>query len=135
MDKFNKMLGAWQPIILSIYRIVTALMLFQFGVAKLLKFPVVPVLVDVKPLSLFGIAAMFELVFGGLLILGLYSRLVAFVLCGEMAFAYFIEHFPKNFIPLLNGGSLAIMLCFSCLYFACAGGGPWSLDAIIRNKS
>jgi putative oxidoreductase len=52
-----------------------------------------------------------------------------------MAFAYFIEHFPRNFIPLLNGGGLAIMLCFSCLYLACAGGGPWSLDAIIRKKS
>ena len=134
MDKFNKMLGAGEPIILSIYRVVTGLMLFQFGVAKLLKFPVVPVLSEVPALSLFGVAAMFELVFGGLLILGLFSRLAAFILCGEMAFAYFIAHFPKNFIPLLNGGSLAIMLCFSCLYLACAGGGPWSLDAMMRKK-
>jgi putative oxidoreductase len=134
MDKFNKMLGAGEPIILSIYRVVTGLMLFQFGVAKLLKFPVVPVLSEVPALSLFGVAAMFELVFGGLLILGLFSRLAAFILCGEMAFAYFIAHFPKNFIPLLNGGGLAIMLCFSCLYLACAGGGPWSLDAMMRKK-
>ena len=56
---------------------------------------------------------MFELVFGGLLILGLFSRLAAFILCGEMAFAYFIGHFPRGFIPLLNGGNLAIMFCFS----------------------
>ncbi|QDW40849.1 DoxX family protein [Bradyrhizobium sp. KBS0727] len=134
MDKFNKLLGTGQPVILSIFRVVTALMLFQFGVAKLLKFPIVPVLSEVPALSLFGIAAMFELIFGGLLILGLFSRLAAFILSGEMAFGYFISHFPKNFIPILNGGSLAIMLCFSCLYLACAGGGPWSVDAMMRKK-
>ena len=134
MDKFNKLLGTGQPVILSIYRVITALMLFQYGVAKLLKFPIVPVLSEVPALSLFGIAAMFELVFGGLLILGLFSRLAAFILSGEMAFAYFISHFPKNFMPILNGGSLAIMLCFSCLYLACAGGGPWSVDALMKKK-
>ena len=134
MDKFNKLLGTGQPVILSIFRVVTALMLFQFGVAKLLKFPIVPVLSEVPALSLFGVAAMFELIFGGLLILGLFSRLAAFILSGEMAFGYFISHFPKNFIPILNGGSLAIMLCFSCLYLACAGGGPWSVDAMMKKK-
>ena len=134
MDKFNKFLGTGQPVILSIYRVVTGLMLFQYGVAKLLKFPIVPVLSEVPALSLFGIAAMFELVFGGLLILGLFSRLAAFILSGEMAFAYFISHFPKNFIPILNGGSLAIMLSFSCLYLACAGGGPLSVDAMMKKK-
>ena len=134
MDKFNKFLTIGQPVILSIYRLVTALMLFQYGVAKLLKFPIVPVLSEVPVLSLFGIAAIFELIFGGLLILGLFSRLAAFILCGEMAFGYFISHFPKNFIPILNGGSLAIMLCFSCLYLACAGGGPWSVDAMMKKK-
>jgi putative oxidoreductase len=68
------------------------------------------------------------------LILGLFSRVAAFILCGEMAFAYFIGHFPRGFIPLLNNGNLAIMYCFSCLYLACAGGGPWSLDALIGKK-
>jgi putative oxidoreductase len=130
MNRFNKMLGGFEPVVLSIFRIVTALMFFQYGVAKLLKFPVVPMLNEVEPLSLFGVAGMVELVFGGLLILGLFSRLAAFILCGEMAFAYFISHFPRGFIPLLNGGNIAIMFCFSCLYFACAGGGPWSLDAL-----
>ena len=77
---------------------------------------------------------MFELVFGGLLILGLFTRLAAFILCGEMAFAYFIGHFPRGFIPLLNGGNAAILFCFACLYLACAGGGPWSLDAMMRKK-
>ncbi len=134
MDKMNKMLAAGEPMVLSIFRIITGLLLFQYGVAKLLKFPTVPVFEKVQALSLFGVAGMFELIFGGLLILGLFSRLVAFILCGEMAFAYFIGHFPKGFIPLLNGGNLAIMLCFACLYLACAGGGPWSLDAMMRGK-
>jgi putative oxidoreductase len=134
MDKFNKMLAAWEPQLLSIFRIITGLLMFQFGVAKLLKFPPVPMFEKVVPLSLFGVAGMFELVFGALLILGLFSRLAAFILCGEMAFAYFIEHFPRNFIPLLNSGNLAIMFCFACLYLTFAGGGPWSLDAMMRKK-
>jgi putative oxidoreductase len=134
MDKFNKMLARFEPQVLSIFRIVTALLLFQYGVAKHLKFPPGTPFEKVDPLSLFGVAGMFELVLGGLLLLGLFTRVVAFILCGEMAFAYFISHFPRGFIPLLNSGNLAIMFCFACLYFVCAGGGPWSLDAIMRDK-
>ena len=134
MDKINKMLAAGEPMILSIFRVVTGLLLFQFGVAKLFKFPPVPMFAKVEVLSLYGTAALFEFVFGGLLILGLFSRLAAFILCGEMAFAYFIGHFPRGFIPLLNGGNLAIMLCFACLFLACSGGGPLSLDAVLRKK-
>ena len=130
MDQFNKMLAGFEPMVLSIFRVITGLLLFQFGVAKLFKFPVVEMFAKVEPLSLFGVAAMFELVFGGLLILGLFSRLAAFILCGEMAFAYFISHFPRGFIPLLNNGNLAILFCFACLYLIFAGGGPWSLDAM-----
>jgi putative oxidoreductase len=130
MDKINKMFAGFEPMVLSIFRIVTALLLFQFGVAKLLKFPPGTMFEKVQALSLFGAAGMIELVFGGLLLLGLWTRPAAFILCGEMAFAYFIEHLPRNFIPLLNGGNLAIMFCFACLFLACAGGGPWSLDAI-----
>ena len=130
MDKFNKMLAGFEPMVLSIFRIITGLLLFQFGAAKLLKFPVVAPFDKVEAFSQFGVAGMFELVFGGLLILGLFSRLAAFILCGEMAFAYFLGHFPKGFIPLLNGGNLAVLFCFACLYLACAGGGPWSLDAM-----
>jgi putative oxidoreductase len=130
MDKINKTFAGFEPMVLSIFRIVTALLLFQFGVAKLLKFPPGTMFEKVQALSLFGAAGMIELVFGGLLLLGLWTRPAAFILCGEMAFAYFIEHLPRNFIPLLNGGNLAIMFCFACLFLACAGGGPWSLDAI-----
>ncbi|MDB5606524.1 MAG: LuxR family transcriptional regulator [Bradyrhizobium sp.] len=135
MEKINKTLAAGQPMVLSIFRIITGLLMFQYGVAKLLKFPTVPIFAKVEVLSLFGAAGMFELVFGGLLILGLLTRLAAFILAGEMAFAYFIEHFPRSFIPLLNGGNLAIMFCFACLFLACAGGGPWSLDAMMRKSN
>ena len=134
MDKFNKTLAGCEPIVLSIFRIITGLLMFQFGVAKLLKFPPGTMFDKVEPISLFGFAGMIELVFGGLLLLGLWTRPVAFILCGEMAFAYFIEHFPRNFIPLLNGGNLAIMFCFACLFLFCAGGGPLSIDAIRGKK-
>jgi putative oxidoreductase len=134
MNHFNAMLARFQPLVLSIFRIITGLLMFQFGCAKVLKFPVIPPFDKVAPFSLFWCAGTVELVLGGLLILGLCSRIVAFVLCGEMAFAYFISHFPRGFIPLLNGGELAIMFCFSCLYIACAGGGPYGVDGM-RNKA
>jgi putative oxidoreductase len=124
--------AAYQPYLLSLFRFITGLSMFQFGVAKLFKFPAVEIFEDVTPLSLFGIAGMFELVLGAMLMLGLFTRVVAFILSGEMAFAYFIEHFPRSFFPLLNEGTLAIMFCFSCLYLAAAGGGPLSLDALLR---
>jgi len=130
MNAFNATLARFQPLVLSIFRIITGLLLFQFGVAKVLKFPVVPPFDKVEPFSLFWCAGTIELVLGGLLILGLCSRIAAFILCGEMAFAYFIQHFPRGFIPLLNSGELAIMFCFSCLYIACAGGGPYGIDGM-----
>jgi putative oxidoreductase len=134
MNAFNAMLARFQPLVLSIFRIVTGLLFIQYGFAKVLKFPIIPPFDKVEPFSLFWCAGMIELVLGGLLILGLCSRIVAFILCGEMAFAYFIQHFPRGFIPLLNAGELAIMFCFSCLYIACAGGGPYGLDAM-RKKA
>ena len=130
MNSFNAMLARFQPLVLSIFRIITGLLLFQFGVAKIFKFPVVAPFDKVEMFSLFWNAATIEFVFGGLLILGLFSRFAAFILCGEMAFAYFIQHFPRGFIPLINGGQLAIMFCFACLYLCCAGGGPYGIDGV-----
>jgi putative oxidoreductase len=124
----------WQPVALSLFRFITGLLLFQFGVAKLFKFPPVPMFAKVELFSLFGAAGTIELVLGGLLMLGLLTRIAAFILSGEMAFAYFIEHFPRGFFPLINNGTLAILFCFACLYLSTAGGGPISLDAMIRNK-
>jgi len=134
MDQFNRMLARFEPMVLGIFRIMVGLLLLQFGVAKLFKFPVVPAFANVTPTSLFGVAGIIELVLGALLVLGLWTRPVAFILCGEMAFAYFIGHFPRGFIPLLNGGNAAILFCFACLYLVFAGGGPWSVDAMMRKR-
>jgi putative oxidoreductase len=124
----------WSPRVRSVLRIVAGLLVLQYGTAKLLGWPVVKMFENLPWLSLFGVAGMFELVGGTLLVLGLFTRPVAFVMSGEMAAAYFIEHFPRGFFPLLNHGDLAVALCFVFLYLACAGGGPWSLDAIVRKK-
>ena len=138
MDKFNKMLAGWEPMVLSIFRIMTGLLLLQYGVAKILKFPVLPYFVTIPPLI--TAAGAIELIGGALLIAGLFTRPVAFVLSGQMAFAYFIGHMFKAgvgapaFIPILNGGNGAILFCFACLYLACAGGGPWSVDAMMRKR-
>jgi putative oxidoreductase len=121
----------WAPRILSVLRIVLGLILLQYGLAKLVGWPVVPMFEDLEWLSLFAIAGIFELVGGTLLILGLFTQPVAFILSGEMAAAYFIEHFPHSFFPVLNQGDLPVSLCFAFLYLAFAGGGPWSLDAIM----
>jgi putative oxidoreductase len=121
-----------QPYLLSLFRFVTGLLLFHYGVAKLFKYPPIEMFEDVTPLSLWGVAGTIEFVLGGLLLLGLFTRLAAFILSGEMAFAYFIEHLPHSFFPLVNDGALAIMFCFACLYLAAAGSGPIGVDALRR---
>jgi putative oxidoreductase len=128
-------LNAWTPRVLSILRIMTGLLFLQYGLAKLFKWPPVPMFEKVEWLSLYGAAGGIELVGGILIILGLFTRPVAFILCGEMAFAYFISHAPLGFFPILNNGNLAILFCFVFLYLTFAGGGAWSLDATMRRKS
>ena len=125
----------WAPRVLSILRIVSGLLMLQYGLAKWFGWPAVKMFENLPWLSLFAIAGMFELVGGALLVLGLFTRPVAFVLSGEMAAAYFIEHFPRSFFPILNHGELAVSLCFTFLYLAFAGGGPWSLDAVMRKQA
>ena len=134
MDALESLLAKWQPAALSLFRFVTGLLLFQYGVAKLFKFPAGTMFDKVELFSLIGAAGTLELVLGGLLIIGLFSRIVAFILSGEMAFAYFIGHFPRGFFPLLNSGTGAILFCFACLYLATAGGGPYSVDAMMGKK-
>jgi putative oxidoreductase len=137
MDKINKVLASGEPMVLSVFRFVTGLLLFQYGVAKILKFPVLPMFANIPPLI--TVAGTLELVLGAMLMLGLWTRPVAFILSGEMAFAYFMGHMFKTpaapvFIPILNGGSAAILFCFACLYLFFAGGGLWSVDAIMGKK-
>ena len=120
------------PYLLSVLRIMSGLLFLQHGTAKYLKFPALQAFAKIEPLSLSGIAGMFELVGGVLLILGLFTRCTAFVLAGLMAFAYFLGHAPRGFFPIANAGELAGLYCFVFLYIAAAGAGPWSLDAARR---
>jgi putative oxidoreductase len=125
--------AVWAPRVLSILRIVAALLFFEHGTSKLLGFP--PSDHSPEVLSLPWIAGALELVGGAALILGLFTRPVAFILSGEMAFAYWMAHAPRGAFPLANGGDAAILYCFVFLYLAFAGGGPWSLDALRRRGS
>ena len=115
--------------LLSVLRIITALLFFAHGSAKFFDFPAVEQLSGVSIGSPGGIAGILEIVGGALLVIGLFSRLTAFILSGLMAVAYFMVHAPQNFHPILNGGELAIMFSFVFLYIAAAGPGPWSVDA------
>ena len=128
MDALYPTLNAWQPRVLSILRIVAGLLFLQHGLVKLFGFPM-PFPNPVGTFSMLWFAAAIEIVGGILLILGIFSRWVAFILAGEMAFAYFIGHQPRAFYPIQNGGNLSILYCFVFLYLMFAGPGPWSIDA------
>ena len=116
------------PVLLGVLRIITALLFMQHGLQKLFGIPVPPPNGMPPMLSLFGIAGMLELFGGGLMLVGLFTRPVAFILSGEMAVAYFMAHAPQGFWPVLNKGELAVLYCFVFLFFWVAGGGHWSLD-------
>jgi putative oxidoreductase len=120
--------ATWAPRLLSVLRIVAALIFMVHGSQKLLGFPPSPMPAP-PPLSFMWFGGLLELVGGALLLIGLFSRPVAFILSGEMAVAYWMFHAPENPFPALNGGDAAILYCFVFLYIAAAGPGPWSLDA------
>lgn len=135
MSIFEPSRSPWTGRMLSILRIVAGLMFVTFGTMKLLGFPPPPP--GMPPISLMselGLAGSLE-TFGGVLILiGLFTRPVSFVLAGEMAVAYFQGHFPQSFFPTTNMGTPAILYCFIFLYFVFAGAGPWSIDAMIARS-
>lgn len=122
------------PHVLSLLRIASALLLLQHGTTKILGFPQT----QASGISLTtpgGIAGIFELVGGVLLLIGLFSRPTAFILSGMTAVAYFMVHAPQNFYPILNGGELAALYCFVFFYLTFAGPGPWSIDALRSRDS
>jgi putative oxidoreductase len=121
----------YRPLALSALRIVTALVIFSYGLQKIVGFPAV----DGPPVgSLPWIAGVFELVLGFLVLIGFKTRIAAFVLSGVMAFAYFLAHAPQNFFPAQNGGVAAILFSFIFLYVSVAGAGPISVDEMGRRK-
>jgi len=133
--RMNNAWSSYSPYVLSIVRIVVALLFFEHGLSKLFGFPQ-----PIPPPALFSLSwfsGAIEFVGGGLLVIGLFSRATAFIMSGEMAFAYFISHAPHSFFPIINRGDAAMLYCFIFLYIAFAGGGPWSLDAKLfsRHKS
>ena len=129
MDR-STLLPAWAERLLSVLRVVVAGLYLQHGTAKLFHIPHIAQFDHVQLFSLIGLAGVIELVFGALLLVGLFSRFSAFILSGEMAVAYFMAHATRGTLPILNGGELAAVYCWVFLFFALAGGGPWSLDAL-----
>jgi putative oxidoreductase len=129
--KTHELETVWAPRMLSILRIVAALIFMEHGTQKLLGFPP-----SDRPgpelFSLIGLAGLLELVGGFLLVLGLFTRPIAFILSGEMAVAYWMAHAPQSFFPAVNEGDAAILYCFVFLYLAVAGGGAWALDNVLR---
>ncbi|WP_281827442.1 DoxX family protein [Jannaschia rubra] len=123
----------WAPRMLSLLRIVAALIFFAHGTDKILGFPDTGRTPDAFTLE--WIAGVIELVGGGLLIAGLFTRPVAFLTSGLMAAAYFIAHAPQSVFPGINGGDAAILYCFVFLYLVFAGPGPWSIDALRNERS
>ena len=127
-------LASYAPMMLSILRIVAALIFLEHGTQKLLGFPPGAVMPPPPSMTLLWFAGIIEMVPGALLVLGLFTRTAAFLAAGEMAFAYWIGHFPRAFWPVDNGGDAAILYCFVFLYILCAGPGPWSVDASIAGR-
>ena len=121
-------LSRWQPQVLALLRIVTALLFMQHGLIKLFGFPPGGQPGQQAIGTLLGVGGLIELVTSILVLLGLFTRLAAFIAAGEMAVAYWMFHAPQNFYPALNMGEGAILFCFIFLYLASAGPGAWSVD-------
>ena len=122
--------ASWSGHLHAALRIVAGVLLLEHGTSKYFNFPATEYFANgVEIFSLMGLAGALEIIGGILIILGLFTRLTAFVLAGFLAAAYFMGHASQSFFPMINGGDAAILFCFIFLYFSAAGAGPWSLDA------
>jgi putative oxidoreductase len=133
MNGLYARMETWRPYILSILRIVIGLLFLQHGLSKVFNFPAPSPVPSLSGLLI--LAAFLETVGALLFLVGAYTRIVAFILSGEMAFAYFMAHAPRSFYPLVNSGELAVIYCFVFLYFAFAGGGPLSVDRAVLKQA
>jgi putative oxidoreductase len=136
MNTIDNAPDTWIPAALSVLRLVTAFLYLQHGTAKLLHVPRLPMFDQLRVFSRDGFAGMLEIVGSVLLLVGLFTRPVAFILSGEMAVAYFLVHARQGhfFMPVLNQGEEAVLYCFIFLFLATAGGGSWSIDALLALK-
>jgi len=135
MASSENLVQVWSPRLLSVLRIVTALLFMVHGTAKLFQMPHQAMFDNLQLMSLLGLQGVLEFGGGLLLLIGLVSRPVAFILSGDMAVAYFMAHWPNGWLPILNGGDLAVLFCFVFLYLSAAGPGPWSVDARLRGNA
>jgi len=127
--------ATWAPRVLSLLRFMSGLLFLQHGTAKYLNFPHVAAFDSMTWSSMIGLGGIVELITGALLTVGLFTPVAAFLASGEMAIGYFSVQAPLSFFPIVNRGELAVLWCFVFFYLAFAGGGPWSLDALLkRNK-
>ncbi|HEY0378445.1 MAG TPA: DoxX family protein [Pyrinomonadaceae bacterium] len=141
MANSDSFYSTWAPRVLSILRLLAGFLLMQHGLQKIFGVLLPPAPAGAPQehgtfqlLSLVGVSGILELVGGALLLVGLFTRPVAFILSGLMAVAYFMVHAPGGFWPILNRGELAVIYSFVYLYFAVAGGGAWSLDRLLRRE-
>ncbi|GAB4506933.1 MAG: DoxX family protein [Sulfuricaulis sp.] len=136
MKMNNAFFDSWRPRALAVLRIITAYLFMAHGTAKLFGMPRVAMFDGLQLMSLVGLAGILEVVGGALLLIGLFTRPVAFVLCGFMAVAYFMAHANQGnvLLPMLNAGELAVLYCFVFLYFVFSGAGAWSVDAARKRR-
>ncbi|MCP3178348.1 DoxX family protein [Desulfuromonas sp. KJ2020] len=132
MKNFELLLDHWSPRLLSVLRIITGFLFIPHGTQKLFGMPGGKEAAEL--FSLMGFAGILEFFGGILILLGLFTRSTAFILSGQMAFAYFMVHAPEGFLPIINKGELAVLYCFIFLYLFVVGGGPWSLDELRRKR-
>ena len=133
MNAIYARMERFRPYILSILRIVIGLLFLQHGLSKVFNFPAPSPVPSLSGLLI--LAAILETVGAALFLVGGYTRIVAFILSGEMAFAYFMAHAPRSFYPVVNAGELAVLFCFIFLYFFFAGGGPLSVDRAMLKQA
>jgi putative oxidoreductase len=133
MNGLYATLERYRPYILSVLRIVVGLLFLEHGLSKVFDFPAPSPVPSLSGLLI--LAAILETIGAALFLVGAFTRIVAFILSGEMALAYFMAHAPRSFYPLVNGGELAVLFCFIFLYFAFAGGGPLSVDRAMLKQA
>lgn len=132
---FDQARAAWTPHGLSLLRIISGLLFLEHGTAKYLQLPHVAAFDSMTWSSMIGLAGIVEFTTGALLTVGLFTPIAAFLASGEMAVAYFTTWAPRSLLPILTpGGDLAVLYCFVFFYLIFAGGGPWSLDALLKRK-